>query len=140
VSPVADFPLNDDWVYAEIVRDLLEARRFYEHPDRGSRVITLVGWGALASSIFGFSHTVLRCSTLVLALVATWATTRGALQNDLPRPLAFLCGAMLLANPVFLNLAYAFMSDVPFRGPVASGCSRRRSTRSTANTPRTAGA
>lgn len=114
VTPVAEFPLNDDWVYTEMVRELVEHHRFYAHPYRGSLAVTLTGWGGLVSWLFGSSYTVLRCSTLLLALVAIWATARGALEQGLPRPLCLLCGAMLLANPVFLSLSYTFMSDVPF--------------------------
>jgi hypothetical protein len=113
ISPVGNFPLNDDWVYMEMVRELVENQTFYEHPYRGSLAITIVGWGWLAATIFGLSFTVLRCSTLVLALVALCATTKAALEHGLPRPLAFLCGALLLANPLFLNLTYTFMNDVP---------------------------
>lgn len=114
VTPAAEFPLNDDWVYTEMVRELLAHHHFYAHPYRGSLAVTLTAWGGLVSWLFGWSYTVLRCSTLVLALVGVWATAKGALEQGLQRPLCLLCGAMLLANPVFLNLSYTFMSDVPF--------------------------
>lgn len=113
VPPAGDFPLNDDWVYARMVRELVENHTFFVHPFSFALAITSTVWGALFASVFGASHTVLRCSTLLLAGVAVWATARGARECDLPRASAFLCGALVLANPIFLNLSYTFMTDVP---------------------------
>ncbi len=79
--------------------------------------MTLVGhvfWGALFSKIFGFSLTVLRCSTLVLgglAVIGLYCISRSIGWNKWWS----FCAALLLAvNPIFLGLSFTYMTDVPF--------------------------
>lgn len=114
VSPRGDFPLNDDWVYGKCVQGLLEHHRYTGHPFTAASVVAQALWGAAFAQAFGFSFTVLRISTLVLALTTTWATACCARELGLSRRSALLCGLLVLGNPIFLNLSYTFMSDVPF--------------------------
>ncbi len=118
VSPVADFPLHDDWIYAKIVRGLVTEHRYIPHSFAAPMAVTHIAWGALFTSVFGLSYTVLRLSTLVLAGVALWATARCGLERRLSHWLALLCAAVLLCNPIFFNLAYTYMTDVPFLAPL----------------------
>ena len=80
VVPRCNFPLNDDWVYAKTIQRLLEEHRYVRHPFSHALAIGQTLWGALFAAVFGFNFVVLRASTLVLALVALWATARCALE------------------------------------------------------------
>lgn len=115
VNPTGDFPLNDDWAYAEQVHELLVNHRYKSSFMAMAFAQTL--WGGLFTWIFGESYNVLRFSTLVLALVTLWATARCALEIGLPRWVAVVCSAVVLVNPIFLNLSYTFMTEVPFMAP-----------------------
>ncbi|MDQ4067924.1 MAG: glycosyltransferase family 39 protein, partial [Actinomycetota bacterium] len=76
-------------------------------------------WGALFSSVLGFSFVTLRLSTLVLAAggaVAVFALCR-ALGSR--RDWAALAAAAWLFNPLAYVLAGTFMTDVPFAALLA---------------------
>jgi hypothetical protein len=113
LSPQGEFPINDDWVHARVVQVLLERGRL-ESFGLDWPVARLPGLlGALFAEVFGFSHTVLRASTLALAAAGVLACY--ALLRDLLGPARALLGALvLLINPLFVNLSYSFMTDVPF--------------------------
>jgi Dolichyl-phosphate-mannose-protein mannosyltransferase len=114
VSPVGEFSLNDDWIQAKAVKLFLEEGHYRNHPYMAATFIAQAYWAALFCKIFGFSFTVLRVSTLVLSVVASWAMARCALALGFARNLALLCGALVAINPLILNLSYSFMTDVPF--------------------------
>jgi 4-amino-4-deoxy-L-arabinose transferase-like glycosyltransferase len=116
VDPRGRFPLNDDWCYAEAVRNLLtlgEVRLV----DWGSpALLTQLLWGAGFAAIWGFSFDVLRASTLVLGLVAL-LSLRGVMRELRAGPvLATFAAIALLATPLFVLLGHTFMTDVPFLG------------------------
>ncbi len=114
VSPRGDFPLNDDWVYAKEAQHLLSEGRYAGHPFAAANAAAQTFWGAAFCAPFGFSFTALRLSTLTAAFLAAWATARCIREMGASRGWAMLGGATLLANPLFLNLSYTFMTDVPF--------------------------
>ena len=116
VDPRGNFPLNDDWSYAAAVRTLLDHHRLELTDFTSMPLVAQVLWGALFCLPFGFSFDALRVSTLVLGLVgvvSTYALVRTvAVSAD--RSIAWLCGLVILVNPVYLCLAHSFMTDVPF--------------------------
>lgn len=118
VPPFDTFPLNDDWVYAAMVRWQLDGQ-FAVHPYASAFAFTQTLWGAFWCLVLGFSYATLRMSTLVLAAVAAWAVSRSARELGADRGAARLAGLVLVCNPLFLNLAYTFMTDVPFTACLA---------------------
>lgn len=114
VPPRGDFPLNDDWMYAKVVQHLVETGEYQATPYADPTFILQAYWGAAFVKIFGFSFETLRVSTLVLGLVAVWAAHWAAREAGLTTRWAFLVALTLLVNPLFLNLSYTFMTDVPF--------------------------
>ncbi|MBX7258498.1 MAG: glycosyltransferase family 39 protein [Candidatus Hydrogenedentes bacterium] len=113
VPPTHDFPLNDDWVYATMVRWHLDGH-FAVHPYSSAFAFSQTIWGALWSLVLGYSYTTLRVSTLALAVLAAWAVAQSAREAGASRWASRCAGLVLVANPIFLNLAYTFMTDVPF--------------------------
>ncbi len=114
VSPVGEFPLNDDWVYAKTVQDVLATSEYHGHPYTDALFVAQAYWGAAFCKLFGFSFTTLRFSTLIAALVGAWAAAASARELGLSRNIALLAGVLFLGNPIILNLSYTFMTDVPF--------------------------
>jgi hypothetical protein len=109
-----DFPLNDDWVYAKSVRTLADDHRLERHPFAAVNAVGQTLIGAVFCLPFGFGFPALRLSTLLLALAATWATAQAGRTVGLSRAWSMVCGLVVLCNPLFMNLSYTFMTDVPF--------------------------
>jgi 4-amino-4-deoxy-L-arabinose transferase-like glycosyltransferase len=114
VNPIGDFPLNDDWCYGKSVKTLLEENylKLYNWGE-----MTLVGqiyWGYLFVKIFGFSFTVLRCSTLILALISFFGLIRLFRLIEMSETLILISVAFIMFNPIFLELSFTYMTDIPF--------------------------
>jgi hypothetical protein len=114
INPTGNFPLNDDWCYAKSVKTLLEDNylKLYNWGE-----MTLVGqviWGFLFTKLFGFSFTVLRVSTLVFALISFFGLIKIFKLINLSDQLSMFAVLLCMFNPIFLELSFTFMTDVPF--------------------------
>lgn len=69
VTPLGNFPLNDDWSYGLTVKHLIETGSYYPTANTAMPLLVHVLWGSLFWLPKGFSFTALRLSTLVAALV-----------------------------------------------------------------------
>ena len=114
VNPIGDFPLNDDFSYGKTVYNLSELGVFLFDDWLAMSLIAQVLWGAVFTSIFGFSFTVLRFSTLILAYIGLSACY--LLLRDLggSRRLSLLATLNIGFSPIFFSLSYTFMTDIPF--------------------------
>jgi 4-amino-4-deoxy-L-arabinose transferase-like glycosyltransferase len=113
VDPRADVPLIDDWVYASSVERLLLGKGLSVASFSSTFPPAQIAWGALFAAAAGFSHTVLRLSTLALALLGTLAF-HAQLRRLGCDTAAALVGALTLAlYPVAFVLSFTFMTDVP---------------------------
>jgi len=121
VDPRADVPLIDDWTYAMSVERLLAGGGLRVPAWSSTFPPAQIAWGALFTALAGFSYTVLRISTLVLAVLATLAFHALLRALGCARGHA-LVGALTLAlYPVMFVLSFTFMTDVPMlAGVVAS--------------------
>lgn len=113
IGPSGEFPLSDDWSYAYAARELCTEGRLRLLPWTGASVVLQAAYGALLCRIGGFSFELLRASTLVLAGggaigFALWLRTFGVRGMGLAIALA-----LLALNPLYVNLAFTFMTDVP---------------------------
>lgn len=110
-----EYPLNDDWIYSSGVKSLLvEGKVAYYSPVAPNLILQVVcGW--LFCVIGGeFSFVLLRLSTLFLSglgLIAFYQLIKVITAN---KKIAFAGGLLLLANPIFYNLSFSFMTDIPF--------------------------
>jgi len=114
VNPLGDFPLNDDWAYADTVKLLLERHQLRISSWGAPSVLTQALFGALFCLPFGFSYTALRLASATLGLVAVLATFWLARRAGAGRGLAFVCGLTLAVNPLLFQCAHTFMTDTPF--------------------------
>ena len=112
VNPIGNFPLNDDWAYAESVKHFLETGDFELPGWAVANLLPQVLFGALFCLPFGFSFTALRFSTLTLGLIGTIATY-GLLKEISHQKIAFIGALIVAINPLYFALSNTFMTDVP---------------------------
>jgi 4-amino-4-deoxy-L-arabinose transferase-like glycosyltransferase len=112
--PVGDFPLDDDWSYAEVVMHWVETGEYQVSDWPAMTLFSQVIWGGLFVKIFGFSFYTLRLSTLVLAVAGLLAFRQIMVRLELPRFWQLIALLTLVFNPVFFELSLTFMTDVPF--------------------------
>jgi hypothetical protein len=114
INPNGNFPLNDDWRYASLVKSLQENGVFEIKCNFAPTVIFQILWGYLFCIPFGFSFITLRISTLVLSWggIAIFAKLLYSITQSAKKTL--LVTILLLLNPLYLNLSFSFMTDIPF--------------------------
>ncbi|MBI2436269.1 MAG: glycosyltransferase family 39 protein [Candidatus Magasanikbacteria bacterium] len=113
ISPIGEFALNDDWVHTEILKHWVDTGEFRMNPFAGPTFYVPILYGAGLSILFGFSFTILRISTLVLAL-ATLILFHALLNKINHKPhLNFFIVLALWLNPIFYSLSFTFMTDIP---------------------------
>src|SRR6266516_1458975 len=69
IPSFGDFPINDDWLYAQTVLGLSERGQLSLPAWGASSFVLQAYWGALFVKLLGFSHGALRVSTMLLAAV-----------------------------------------------------------------------
>ncbi len=114
IYPVGEFPLNDDWSYTLTLENLYFDNEFELIGFTSMPLVTQLIWALLFVKIFGWSFTILRFSTIVLGLVSLVITYFLGRELTQKKPLAFALVLIVMLNPLFLNLANSFMTDVPF--------------------------
>lgn len=118
VDPIREFPLNDDWVYAWSVVQLMEHGSFMIHDWVAMTLLGHIFWGSLFTSIFGFSFSILRISTLLMSLGGVLISYKIFQELFGDRRKAFLFSLLIAFNPVFFNLSFTYMTDLTFYGMV----------------------
>jgi hypothetical protein len=109
-----EFPLSDDWAYAHAVRALCEGRGLDLLPWTGASLLAQAAYGAVTCRLVGFSYESLRWTTLAwsaVGIVSTWALLREA---GAASRVAAAGAATVAFTPVWFNLSFTFMTDVPF--------------------------
>jgi hypothetical protein len=114
VSPRGDFPLNDDWVYAKMVQALTERGHFGISPLSNAYALTQTLYAVPLVKLFGFSFTLLRFTTIFMGWITVCFVAFTARELGLPNRSAVLAALTVFVNPLFINLSYTFMTDVPF--------------------------
>lgn len=114
VNPIGEFPLNDDWGYAKVVQHLIETGEYRPGTWPVMTLFTQVWWGAAFAKVFGFSFTILRISTLVLAILGSYWVYRACLNLHEDRFWARVALVTLALNPLYFHLSFTFMTDVPY--------------------------
>lgn len=112
VNPLGDFPLNDDWAYAQSVKDFLDTGNFVLPGWAVANLLPQVFFGVLFCLPFGFSFTALRFSTLTMGLLGVIATYLLLKEISLNRKIALLGAFLIALNPIYFGLSNTFMTDV----------------------------
>ena len=114
VNTFRETAVQDDWAYALTVKHLLETGKYQLHDWAAANMPFQIYYGALFSAIAGYSFSILRISTLILAFVALIAFYFLAREHGLDYNQSGLLMLALLASPLFLQYSFSFMTDVPF--------------------------
>lgn len=114
VNPIGEFPLNDDWGYAKVVQRLVETGAYDPGTWPVMTLFTQVLWGSLFAGVFGFSFTALRISTLLLAILGSYWIFKSVRYQSHDRSWSWVTLLTLIFNPLYFNLSFTFMTDVPF--------------------------
>lgn len=112
ISPAGNFPLNDDWIYSESVSHFLQTSQFHLLGCAPSCFLH-IALGVMACSILGFSHEILRGMTVFFGLATSLVLYLTLCKVGLKRMESALCAMLVAANPLFVNVSYSFMTDVP---------------------------
>lgn len=113
INPLGEFALNDDWVHTDTIRHWVETGEFRMLPFAGPTFYVPILYGSLLVKLFGFSFSLLRISTLAITL-ALLLLYYALLNKITKNPLwSFISVLLLWFNPIFYNLTFTFMSDVP---------------------------
>jgi hypothetical protein len=111
--PVLEMGVNDDFSYNHIVRDLAATGHLTYNGWAGAMIGAQAWWAACFVKLFGFSFTLIRLTTLPLAIgcaLLLFGLGRRAGLN----PAYALFGALAATlSPVFIPMAASFMTDVP---------------------------
>lgn len=114
VGPLGNFPLNDDWSYANTVERLVTEGQLRFGAWQSMPMLTHALWGFAFAKALGFSRLALRVSSMAaawLALVSFYFLLRGLRWR---RWGAFVAAGVLLVNPIFVALSQTFMTDISF--------------------------
>ncbi len=114
VGVAGDFPLADDWSYAYSTRTLCQSGHMELLPWSGSSLVLQAAYGVLLCKTLGFSFVALRISTLVMAAAGVLGFAMLLRTARVQGRLAGLTLVLFALNPLYTNLAFTFMTDVPF--------------------------
>jgi hypothetical protein len=111
--PRLEAGLNDDWSYIATAQRFAQTGHFFYN----GWAAPILGWQVVFAApfvrLFGFSFTVVRSSVLLIALATAFLMQR-IFQRCGISPFNATVGTLaFVLSPLFLPLAFSFMSDVP---------------------------
>ena len=111
--PIAESGINDDWAYFWIARNLANTG----HVVYNGWPAAMLGWmlylGAIFIKVLGFSFTGVRLSVLLVSCGCVVLLHRSLLLIGATQRNALIGTLSIILSPLFLPLAFSFMSDVP---------------------------
>ena len=113
VGFAGEVAINDDFAYLWAVRTALEHGTFERLPWTWVPIFTSTGWGLLFTGAGGYSVAVLRFSSWVAGGIGLLALFEWMREAGAGTRVAFFATATLALNPIFINLAFTFMTE-PF--------------------------
>lgn len=112
--PIGEFPIIDDWSYAQSVWWTVEAGALRLHDFTSMPLLTHVAMGSAWTVAFGKSFTALRALTLCTGLAGILALFCLSRTLGASRRTAFVAALTFALNPMYLVLSCSFMTDVAF--------------------------
>jgi hypothetical protein len=110
--PFAETGICDDWSYIKTTQILAATG----HIAYNGWATAMLGWqlflGAFFVKLFGFSFTAVRLSTLIVAMTTGYLLQRTFVRAGVSEGNATLATLAFILSPLFVPLAFTFMSDV----------------------------
>src|SRR5262249_9399921 len=116
VNPVREMMFGDDWAYGLTVRHLLTTGQYKLHDWATANMPVQIYWAAFLAHVFGYSFTVLRCSTLIVFLIGLIAFYYLLRDFGVVEIESTLMTLVVLSAPTVLMLSFTFHTDVQFLG------------------------
>ena len=117
IGPIHDYPIHDDWHYADAIRHFQETGEVRLDPVVSANILFMVAYGVVSVQLFsgllGFFGA-LQLTTLVLGLLGVLVFYLFFRELQLSVLKSFFGACILLFNPLYLLLSFTFMTDVPF--------------------------
>ncbi len=111
--PFVEMGFNDDWSYIWSAKVFAQTGRI-AYNGWGAMIL---GWqlplGALFIKLFGFSFTAVRASVFLLSLATAALLHRVIVRCGISERNATFGTLLITFSPLFLPLAFSFMSDIP---------------------------
>jgi hypothetical protein len=111
--PFAEVGLDDDFSYVHSAKTLAQTG----HIVYVGWASAMLGWqlplGALFIKLFGFSFSATRASVLVVSMLTAYLLQRTMVRFGLRDWNATLATLTFVLSPLFMPLAFSFMSDIP---------------------------
>lgn len=114
VPTLAPVALSDDWIYSRVVETLVREHRLHLGELPSSILVGQAAWGAVFTTVFGFSFGVLRSSTLVMSAIGGVGVYGLSRELGVERGRAAAGAAAVLFNPLAYVLSQSFMTDMHF--------------------------
>jgi hypothetical protein len=114
VPTLANVAVTDDWVYFRSVETLLVEHRLSVHQMSSAALVFQTVWGAAFAALFGLSFGALRVSTLTMVGLGGLGFYGLCRELNVSRAWSALGMAACLFHPLFLSLAFTFMTDPHF--------------------------
>jgi len=114
LSPVFEFPLNDSWAHAKSVKNFADNQEIRMSEWTAASFLFQMFYGYLFTLPFGFSFTALRISTITLSFFGIVAFYFILKEFKFSETISTLGVLLLFFNPLYFNLSYTFMTDIPF--------------------------
>ena len=111
--PFLEMGVNDDWSYTWVARSLAVSGHFTYNAWIGAMIGVQAWWASLLIRLFGFSFTLVRLSTLPLAIGCAILLYRLGRSVGLNPSFALFGTLSVTLSPVFIPLAASFLTDVP---------------------------
>jgi len=112
IRPCAETGIIDDWSYIKTAQILAQTG----HIVYNGWATAMLGWqlylGALYIKLFGFPFTVVRLSTLAVAMATAFLLQRTLVRAGVSQWNATLATMTFVLSPLFLPLAFSFMTDI----------------------------
>ncbi len=107
-----NFPINDDMLYAESVRHIVEQGKFFSYGSNAFDFIP-IQMASLICTALGFSYNYLRVLTICFHIFGSLGLYLGLREINLSKKASVFMTALYTCNPFCINLALTFMTDIP---------------------------
>src|SRR5690349_3603088 len=111
LHPWDEFPLNDDWIYLQVLEHLYSTHSILYTDWISSTLIAHVVWGLLFCLPFGYSIAAARISMLVCTALLAVFSFRIWKRLGVSSDVALLLTALLFFNPVLYVQSLTFMTE-----------------------------
>jgi hypothetical protein len=111
--PVAGVPSGDDFSYSRTALDFARTGHILYNGWATAMLGWQVPWGALFIKLFGFSFTILRLSTLPIAMASVYLLHQILVRFGIGARDAALGALTLGLSPIFLLTGTTYLTDVP---------------------------